>query len=108
MRKLREIDNVLKELKTSLVTLYGDRIKKFIIYGSWARQEASEDSDIDVAIVLSGNVIPGREIDRVNDLLSEINLKYDVLISIYPVSEKSFDEIKSPILINIKKEGIAA
>lgn len=40
------------------------------------------------------------------DIITEINLKYDVLISVYPVSEQDYMKNNSPLLINIKKEGI--
>ena len=35
-----------------------------ILYGSYARGSATEDSDIDLLIVLEGKVKPGEEIDR--------------------------------------------
>ncbi|GEM_PF-199355 len=103
-----KIKEILKEFKTEIKELYGKRLKKVILYGSWARGEATEDSDIDVLIVLEGKVLPGREIDRMIDIITKINLKYGVLISVYPVSEKDFHEVRSPLLMNIRKEGIPA
>ena len=32
--------------------MYGERLKRFILYGSWARGGATEDSNIDLLIVL--------------------------------------------------------
>jgi len=52
------------------------RLRKVILYGSRARGEAKEDSDIDLAIVLEGGVVPGEEIDRMVDIITEVNLKY--------------------------------
>ncbi|RLE01268.1 MAG: nucleotidyltransferase domain-containing protein, partial [Candidatus Aminicenantes bacterium] len=85
-----DIQKVLKELKEELQTIYGKRLKKVILYGSWVRNQATEDSDIDISFVLEGEVIPGKEIDRVISIINEINLRYGVLISIYPVSEEKF------------------
>jgi hypothetical protein len=42
------------------------------------------------------------------DVITELNLKYGVLISVYPVSEKDFHQTRSPLLMNIRKEGIPA
>jgi len=56
-----DIQKVLKELKEELQTIYGKRLKKVILYGSWVRNQATEDSDIDISIVLESEVIPGKE-----------------------------------------------
>jgi predicted nucleotidyltransferase len=85
--------------------LYRKKLKKIILYGSWARGEANENSDIDIAVVLDGKINPSKEIERMIGLITELNLKYDVLISVYPVSLKDYMKVKSPLLMNIKKEG---
>jgi len=103
--KIRE---VLKEFREEIEKLYSKRLKSIILYGSWARGDATDDSDIDVLIVLDGKVIPGKEIDRIIDVITEINLKYGVLISVYPVSEEDYSTINSPLLINVRREGVPA
>lgn len=103
--KIREI---VEEFKKEIEKLYGDRLKNVILYGSWARGKATEDSDIDLLIVLEGKVISGKEIDRMIDIITDINLKYGVLISVYPISEKDYITVNSPMLINVRKEGIPA
>ena len=60
------------------------------------------------SVVLEGDVNPCREIDRMIDIITEINLEYNVLISVYPVSEKNYNSLNSPLLLNIRKEGVAA
>jgi predicted nucleotidyltransferase len=102
------ISDILKEFREELENLYQKRLKSIILYGSWARGDATEDSDIDVLIVLEGKVIPGKEIDRMIDIITEINLKHGVLTSIYPVSEEDYSTINSPLLINVRREGVPA
>ena len=105
---LTDIDEILKELKAGVLKLYGNRLKGIVLYGSWARRQANEDSDIDLMIVLAGgDVAAGKEIDRLIDIITDLNLKYSVLLSVYPVSEKDYKSVNSPILLNIRKEGIA-
>lgn len=100
------ISDILNEFREELESLYQKRLKSVILYGSWARGDATEDSDIDVLIVLEGRVIPGKEIDRIIDIITEINLKHGVLISVYPVSEEDYSTINSPLLINVRREGV--
>jgi predicted nucleotidyltransferase len=103
---LTDIDEILKELKADVSRLYGGRLKNLVLYGSWARNQASQDSDIDLAIVLQGDIVAGKEIDRLIDIITDINLKYGVLLSVYPVSEKNYNSLNSPLLLNIRKEGV--
>jgi len=98
--------DVLAEVKQALRRLYGPRLKRVILYGSWARGDATNDSDIDIALVLEGDVSPTLEIDRTADLVFDLNLKYGVLISVYPVSEDEYRNLESPLLMNVRREGV--
>ena len=100
------IENIVGKFREKAEGLYGSRLKNIVLYGSWARGTATEDSDIDLAVVLAGDVAPGAEIDRMIDMVTEINLKYNVLLSIYPVSEKNYASVNSPLLLNLRKEGV--
>jgi len=95
-------------LQHKLRELYGVRLQGVILYGSYARGTQTQQSDIDVAVVLDGNVKPGLEIDRMIDVATDLNLEYDTLISVYPVSASDYRSRQSPLLINLRREGIAA
>ena len=100
------IQPILKEFRAGAEKLYRNRLKGIILYGSWARDEATDDSDIDLVVVLAGEVDPCEEIDRMADIFTDLNLEHNVLIAVYPVSESDFDKVESPLLINVRKEGI--
>ena len=53
------LDEILREFRKAVAKLYGRRLKNVILYGSWARGEATEDSGIDLLVVLRGRVAPG-------------------------------------------------
>ena len=103
---MNRTNNIIKEFKARVEKIYGKRLKKIILYGSWARNKATEDSDIDLVVVIEGRIQAGKEIDRMIDIITDINLKYMVLISVYPVSEKDYLTVKSPLLMNVRKEGL--
>lgn len=101
-----EITHIINEFKDKLVKLYGNSLRNLVLYGSWARGEATENSDIDLLVVLDGSIIPGREIDRMIDIITELNLKYDVLLSVCPVSIENYLTVKTPFFVNVNKEGV--
>jgi predicted nucleotidyltransferase len=103
---MNKTNNIIKEFKARIEKIYGKRLKKVLLYGSWARNKATENSDIDLVVVLEGKIQAGKEIDRMIDIITDINLKYMVLISVYPVSEKDYLTVKSPLLMNVRKEGL--
>lgn len=103
----KDIRNILSELKRELKRLYKERFVSVILYGSYAREEAGEDSDIDVVVVLKGGVLPGKEIDRMLDVVTDLNLEYNTLISVCPVSEENLRTVRSPLILNVRKEGIS-
>jgi len=102
------LESVLSEFRCRVEEIYGARLRGVVLYGSWSRNEAGPDSDIDLAVVLSGPVSPGVEIDRMLDLTVELDLKYGVLLSAYPVSESDYRERRSPLLLNLRREGMPA
>jgi predicted nucleotidyltransferase len=101
-----DVRPVLHQFKTGAKTLYGKKLKNVILYGSWARGEAGPESDIDLLVVLQGEIIPGREIDRMLDLITDLNLEHTVLLAVLPVSESEYIKVNSPLLLNIRREGV--
>lgn len=102
------LKTVLTEFKTELRALYGERLSDIVLFGSYARGDARAESDIDVMVVLAGEISPGREIDRMIDVITDLNLKYDVLLSVVPVSADKYRRVNSPLLLNVRLEGIPA
>ena len=100
------IQPILQELQQTLKNFYGDRLSNLILFGSQARHESTPDSDIDILLILKGEISPGDEILRLSALKTDLNLKYDELISIVPVSETDYQHRPTPLLENIRREGI--
>jgi predicted nucleotidyltransferase len=103
-----QVRQIIDEFVQRARSLYHDRLTRVVVYGSCARNETTAESDIDLAVVLAGEVVPGKEIDRMIDIITDLNLEYGVLLSIYPVSEKDYLHRNSPLLINIRQEGVPA
>jgi uncharacterized protein len=98
----------LDALRPRLQALYGSRLVQLVLFGSQARGDAEDGSDIDVLVVLKGPVMPGEEITRTGAILADLSLAHDTVLSCVFVSEERFASENSPLLLNIRREGIAA
>jgi uncharacterized protein len=101
------LSTILNELCQALESIYGERLKQVILYGSQARGDAQLGSDIDVLIVLNGEVSPGEEIHRTSGVVSQLSLKYDVVISCLFMPTERYSHEQSPLLRNVRREGVA-
>ena len=97
----------MKELKEGLVHIYGDKLKAVYLYGSYARGDARTDSDIDVMIVLNNYKSYGKEIDRTGKLTSNLSLEYGISISRVLMKEMQWKSSDTPLLRNIRMDGIS-
>lgn len=106
MRKFEEIKPIVKEIKKHLTMIYRGKIKQVIVYGSFARNEAREDSDVDLLVVISDDLDPFKVRKSISDFLFEILLEREELITILAIPESSFKLYRSPFLLNVKEEGV--
>jgi len=97
---------ILTELRRRFEAFYGERLVQILLFGSQARGDATAGSDIDVLIVLKGSLNPGDEITRTGELTASLSLQYDVVISRIFVSDGQFHDEQSPLLLNVRREGI--
>jgi predicted nucleotidyltransferase len=103
-----KIKKLLTELKKGLTQIYGDRLKGLYLYGSYARGEEHSDSDIDMMIVLDEYKSYGKEIDRTGELVSRLSLDYSISISRVIMTERQWKNGDTPLLHNIRAEGVLA
>ena len=106
------IKKILDEYTQGLLKIIGKHLKQVILYGSYVRNEQSNDkeiSDIDIMILVD---LPEKEIKKiekkVNDYSYELDLKYNILLS--PFVE-NIDNYNSRIKYmkfykNIENEGV--
>lgn len=102
------ITRLLVELKQGLAELYGERLMAVYLFGSYARGDYRESSDIDVMIVLLDYENYGAEIDRTGELISRLSLDYGTSISRVIMKEIQWQRSDTPLLRNIRAEGVLA
>jgi predicted nucleotidyltransferase len=104
-----EFRKILSEMQEHLKQVYGDRLKAVILYGSVARGTQSEDSDIDIMLLIDGTAEQLRAYDdRLSDISTDLGLKYGKVFSIIDVAYQEYQNWKtiSPFYKNVDREGV--
>ena len=97
------------EFKKRLLHKYGERLIRFLVFGSYARGDAAPDSDIDIFVTLSGKVDWKLEIE-IWDTAFEIDLEYDAILDVKVYSEEDILYTirgRTPFMENVMEEGIS-
>jgi predicted nucleotidyltransferase len=91
-----------------LRALYGDRLADVLIFGSRARGEGEEDSDLDVLVVLDEVASPWVELRRMDELLWQHTEASGIVISALPVGRAEIEHPSSPVLVRAVAEAVPA
>jgi len=102
----KRIKDLVERIKEHLAGLYGDRIKEVILYGSYARGEATRDSDVDVLVLVDESLDPSEVRASLSELLLDILLEEGELVSVVVLPESMFETRNYPFILNVKREGI--
>lgn len=97
---------ILEELRRQLEIIYDGKMVSLILFGSQARGDAEPGSDIDVLVVLKGPVTPGQEIERTTNIVADLALRFNEVISCVFMDEARFRLRNGPFLRNVRREGI--
>ncbi len=90
-----------------LKDLYGRRLRKVVLFGSWARGDAHPESDIDLLVVLDRIESRWLEHQRMNEVLYRHSLDNCTVVSALPVPEADYERPRWPVLIRARAEGLA-
>lgn len=101
-----EIRAALAELRQRFEALYGDRLVRILLFGSQARGDAVDGSDVDVLVVLRGPVNPGEEIARTGGVVAELSLAHDLVIACVFIDDEHYRTRQGPLLRNVRREGV--
>lgn len=110
-RILPSVEKALNIFLNELLERQKDNVLRVVLFGSVARHEDNEDSDIDVFLLLNENSLMGKisaDIIRSAAIADEAT-SYDTYVAPFSLSSEEYaysEKIGVPIIENIKREGI--
>ncbi len=105
----RKIDSIIQQFLNEITKLLGSRMKKVILFGSYARGDYDENSDLDIMILTDFSdeeLIEYRT--KVREIACDIELDNDIMISPILRNINKYQERVEviPFYMNVNKEGV--
>lgn len=104
-----QLDNITTQLVNIYRNAYGNAIVSILLYGSYARNEENNQSDVDIVAIVKGNREElQKKLRIVWEESADIGLENDVVVSPTVVPFDEFERYRTslPYYMNIEKEGI--
>jgi len=98
----------LSRARALLQEALGDRLDGVVLYGSVARGDSSSESDIDLLVLLKGQINLWNDIQTIIRALYDLQLEIAIPIHAMPVRSDEFESGDYSIYRNAKAEGIFA
>ncbi|MCC6487418.1 MAG: nucleotidyltransferase domain-containing protein [Candidatus Hydrogenedentes bacterium] len=99
-------NEILRAYRIGLAEALGEALDSVILYGSHARGEERNDSDIDVLCVMRRAFDYGELISRTSELTAQLSLEHGIVLSRAFVTRDDYESRQLPFLMNVRKEGI--
>ena len=103
------VKNILNKVENNMIELFQNKLQDIILYGSYARNENTAESDMDIMILVDEKeeILKNYE-DSVEDIMVDLSLEYGIVLSLYTQSLQQYKTQVSvlPFLQNIQREGI--
>ena len=100
------LTEILREYKAGLKAILGDTLDRVLLYGSCARGEATQHSDIDVLCVLRGPFDLFAVLEETSELTSSLSLKHDVALSRQFTTTEDLSSRMLPFHMNVRREAV--
>lgn len=104
-----ELSIILNHIYKAYYAVYGKNVVNILLYGSYARGDYNNDSDIDIVAIVHGERYDlQQKLYQVWDVSSDLELEYETIVSPTVIPFNEYMEYKEilPYYRNIQKEGI--
>ena len=101
---------LLEEYREAVKQILGNRLSRMILYGSYARGDYRQDSDMDIMILIEAQPeeISGYA-DKIYDITYDFEMQYGIEINPSVQSIRTYEQWKNvyPFFMNVEKDGVA-
>jgi uncharacterized protein len=97
---------ILTYFQQELLKVYPDKLLSMIVFGSYARGDFHADSDVDILLLFDTTFQHLSKNDVIFDLIVDLMIEKKIVITPLATKKMLFDTQKTPLYLNIKKEGI--
>ncbi len=104
-----ELDIILQKIAEAYRVVYGDNLVKVMMYGSYARGDYDNYSDVDIAAIVRGERQELQNaLKKIWDTSSELELEYETIVSPTVIPFDEYEQYRNdvPYYRNIEKEGV--
>ena len=104
-----QIKDITSQLASVYRNIYGDDVVKILLYGSYARNEESDQSDVDIVAIVKGNRIDlQKKLKTMWEISADIGYENNIILSPTVVPFDEYEKYRNilPYYMNIEKEGI--
>ena len=98
--------HIVEEFRRMLRDAFADSFRGMILYGSCARGEQDDESDIDILVLLKDRDAINKARARISELTVGLSLEHNKLVSAMLMAEREYQKGRSPFFLNVKREGI--
>ena len=108
-RNPAKLNEILGAMYSDMAAALGPKLVGMKLFGSYARGDYWEESDVDVFVILEDGVDgwQGETLKALTDISYEYGLENDILISIVRANRTPFlEDTYNPLFMNIRDEGI--
>ena len=102
------LDAICKRIVEAYRKAYGNAVEGIFLYGSYARGDYDEESDIDFVAIVNGDRLDlQKKCHQVWDEINKMDLEYDTVTSAQVIPAHEYEKYKGFLLYykNIQKEG---
>ena len=104
-----QLKNITDEISKSAKSILGDKLHKIILYGSYARGDYTNESDVDIMVLAD---IKNEEIypfdEKICETTSKLGMENKIMVSVFIKDKQFFDEYLHilPFYQNVIKDGV--
>lgn len=100
---------IFKEITEKMQDLFGNKLRKVILYGSYARREQDNESDIDFFVLVEDSEESlSQKKYKIAEIMTELSLSHNVLVSITEETLSRYNKYSDilPFYRNVNNEGV--